>query len=201
MKIKHLVPAVFFAFGLTLAAKAGITNAWYTGGPNDGITINPYSWTGPDTTSLSLSVPFSQTGSSGYINFGVNANSDPAFTMNNSVNNDTGFTWIGYDVQITMSQPFTFSGVNVTLPADWTVGPINGPTGGGPYTGDFLLLAGTPLPTGGVLDFGFTLNFSGPVSFQEVDTPVPAAPEPGTLGLLAVGAAVLGTKVLRRRKA
>jgi len=125
---------------------------------------------------------------------------DPSLTLLHSINNDTGYTWTNYDVTITMSQSFSLSGVTVDNGwSDVVTAPV---LMGSSWVGYIDLYAapyGTPVLVNGILDFGYTMSFTGSVSFSETLTPGPApVPEPGVMALLSLGAA--GWSARRRRK-
>jgi hypothetical protein len=57
---------------------------------------------------------------------------DPTLTLSSSVNNDTGFAWNGYQVNVVMSVPFAFTAPapNVHNPPinDWFLAAVVPPT-------------------------------------------------------------------------
>lgn len=125
---------------------------------------------------------------------------DPTLTLSSAVENDTGQAWIGYQVNVIMSVPFTFTtpGPTVNNPSvdDWflasTVAPtlqVSGPYAG-EYEGTYNFSAGTPVGIGDELDYLYSIHFSGAMSytFTEEITPMMApVPEPGTIALLTIG--------------
>jgi hypothetical protein len=137
---------------------------------------------------------------------------DPTLTLGSSVNNDSGQAWIGYQVNVIMSTPFTFvtpgPTVNNPPPNDWIVASVVAPTlqVGGNYNGDYLgtinYSGGTPVGIGDELDFLYSINFSGSSSYaftQSVMPEIALVPEPGTITLLAIGGLGFAMRLRRNR--
>ena len=123
---------------------------------------------------------------------------DPTLQLNEVINNDTGLTWNDYHVTIKMSQPFTFSNVGVAN-FGWTYNDITPVLVGSDWIGYINYYAGTPvLPDNSILDFSFSISFTGTASFEE-DLMPSTVPEPGTFALMICGLA--GLLVMRRRSA
>lgn len=125
---------------------------------------------------------------------------DPTLTISSSVNNDTGFAWNGYQVNVVMSVPFAFTAPapNVQNPPtpDWFLAAVVPPTlqGGGPwvgfYEGTLDFSAGTPVGIGGKLDFQYTISFGSSTHYILTQEMIPSEitiPEPSTVALLAIG--------------
>ena len=125
---------------------------------------------------------------------------DPTLTLSSTVNNDTGFAWNGYQVNVVMSVPFAFTAPapNVQNPPtpDWFLAAVVPPTlqGGGPwagfYEGTLDFSAGTPVGINGVLDFQYTISFGSSTHYiltQEMIPSMVTIPEPSTIALLAIG--------------
>jgi hypothetical protein len=120
---------------------------------------------------------------------------DPTLLMLNQIDNETGFAWTGYDVNIKMSSTFLISNVSVSNPADWTF-TITQPTlQGSEYIGTISYVGGTAVQPLGTFDFGYAISFDGATSYQFCQEMVPV-PEPVTMSLLGLG----GLVMLRRRK-
>jgi len=169
--------------------------------PQDSVVSDPtYSW-GHETTESGvtylMNVSGDQSGSSGTLETSVTTDTttDPTLVVGNDVNNDTGFTWTGYDVSVSMSNPFSLYNALVTTPSDWTASVTAPALIGGQYVGYIDYSAGTPIPNGGELDFQYTLQFTGSLSYSFTETVTPV-PEPASIGLLTMGVVAL----LARRK-
>ena len=126
---------------------------------------------------------------------------DPTLTISSSVNNDTGFAWNGYQVNVVMSAPFLFTAPapNAQNPPanDWFLAAVVPATlqGGaspwsGYYEGTLDFSAGTPVGINGKLDFQYTISFGSSTHYiltQEMIPSMVTIPEPSTIALLAIG--------------
>jgi hypothetical protein len=130
---------------------------------------------------------------------------DPTLTLASAVDNDTGFAWLGYRVNVYMSVPFAFvtPGPSVNNPptGDWLVASVVAPAwNGSQYEGTLYLSSGTPVGIGGELDFLYSINFASATHYAFTQEMIPLAttvPEPSTLGLMGIGA--LGLALRSRR--
>jgi hypothetical protein len=132
---------------------------------------------------------------------------DPNLTIHNTIDNDTGFAWTGFIVNVYMPVAFTVSNIIAYDPNDWTGTLTMAPTSGTwmidgnprtAYKATITYTGGTAVqPDTDSFEFGYKIKFSGATSYdfcQEM-TPIP---EPVTLALLGFGAAGL---ISRRRRA
>jgi hypothetical protein len=100
----------------------------------------------------------------------------PTLTQSITVNNDSGYLWSGYQVNVIMSVPFTFvsPGPSVQTPTtdDWYVAGVSVPTlqVSGPYSGLYegtlYYSAGTPIGIGGELDFVYSIHFASSTDYS-----------------------------------
>lgn len=147
-----------------------------------------------------LALPFHQYGS-GNIAGGILTDTpgDPTLSILNTINNDTGFSWTGYLVDVTMSHAFTLANPKV-FNAGWTASITQPAWNGSEYSGQVAYTGGVAVPDGQLLVFGYDITFEGATQFDfsQKLTPVP---EPGTMGFLALGAlAFAGFGFLRRQR-
>ena len=129
---------------------------------------------------------------------------DPTATLYTSIDNDTGYDWTAYDVNVYMTKPFTLSSPAVFADG-WSVGSYDSTATleDGRYEASVHFVGGTPVPTGtgtdnetdpGTLDFSYKLSLTGSVNYCQEMIPIP---EPGTLALVLVGLA--GSLVTRHK--
>ena len=180
----------------TFANAGSILNATAYGDQNIECYLYTFSPTDQSLLMGTGAMPMDQY-SSGTVSGYITTDGDPTMTIGNNIENDTGFSWTGYIVGISMSQFFTISAPAVSNPG-WNISISQQPPVGGPFTGQLILTqgSGASIPVGGVLDFSYKVTFGGSGGYSTTLTPVP---EPGTAGLVALG--LLGGWFVRRRRA
>jgi hypothetical protein len=122
---------------------------------------------------------------------------DPTVKVINSIDNDTGLTWSGYHVDVSMDRTFSISDALGSTPGDWTGSITQQPVPvGSVWVGQLDFSAGTPVANGGTLEFSYKITFGGSshYNYNQDMTPVP---EPGSIVLLVGG--LLGLLAVRRR--
>lgn len=124
----------------------------------------------------------------------TNTELDPTLRIINAIDNDTAFAWTGYQVNFSMSKPFTLSSVSVLGPTGWTANYPTGSITTGTAAIVFTMPAGgTPIGVNDTITFSFKASFLGGASYAMEMTPTP---EPATMSLLALG----GLAMLRKRR-
>jgi hypothetical protein len=116
------------------------------------------------------------------------ATADPVLAITKNISNNTGLTWVGYNIDLNPIEPATFVGTptsdKMTL------------TGQTATSLDFGLPA--PVPSGQSVSFTFNVNIPSPGPFQFTLSQSPVAvPEPAAI--LVVGLALLLIPVTTRR--
>ena len=188
------VSAALLLFGASQAS-ADITNIWYADDGDGGLVCPTY----PPTSGDSLDIYGDQYWGPGHVlvNIATDTAEDPTLTLNNVIDNDTGFDWTGYIVNVYLNKSFTFSGISVANPSGWTgavtISPaFNGMSG--LWEGQITYTGGTPVNTiigdpNNNLDFTYKVTFSGATQYTLTEEVTPV-PEPGAVLLTLVGLAV-----------
>lgn len=204
--MKKLSVFLIMAGGLIYCSigRANITNVYFQDDGDGAISCPLYTWNGSATAVTAPVDGIENRAGAAQIlgNITLDSATDPALTLNSAINNNTGFEWTAYNVNVYMSSSFTLTGVNVTIPDGWSVNvvqPSPFASDYGTYKGQLQFTGGTPVALGNGLSFTYTLNFSGYESFsfcQEM-TPVP---EPGAFSFLAMGSLLLGGFLVAGRR-
>lgn len=181
-------------WGLCSVAQASITGVTATGDENVSVPVYTFS-----ATDSQLTLNETQLGAGNVTgDITTDVPGDPTLTIQNVINNDTGYAWTGYHVNVFMTQPFTIANTIVLNPG-WTGSVTQQPIlSGGVYGGQIDYLGGTPVLNGQILSFSYQITFGGSASFSQELIPVP---EPGSLSLLLGGGLLLaGLMFIRQRR-
>jgi hypothetical protein len=180
-------------------SSANITNvnAWGT----SGFSYTNWAWSGNASAVTMQSGGNQLSAGNLMIKVLTTDSSDPTLKIDNSIDNQTGFSWTQFKVNIYMPVSFTLTNVVVNTPADWSVFSFNQTATftGSNYLDTVVYNAGTPIPPTGTIDFGYWVQFSGSPSYIITQELIPV-PEPGTLSLVAVSGILLGGFALGRRR-
>lgn len=204
MKINLLaVSLCFFGWSVSRATVTSVPTWSYGGGF---YCYAPVLSTDSGTGAQSLGINGTQSGL-GSLGLSILTDTayDPTLTINESINNESSFTWTGYNLSISMNQSFSIGSAGVSAPAGWTA-TITAPSGpvAGIYTGTIDFVGGTavgifPGPNS-TLDFGYQVTFSGATQYTLTESANPV-PEPGAFNLLIAGGLLFcGWTVTLRRK-
>jgi len=164
---------------------------WECADDGDGAVECTASW---DQDTYELGIDGVQNWSPGHVlgSFTTDTEEDPAVWILNMIENDTAFDWTGFKVNISMSKTFNIS--NVSGPDGWTFGITSPVENAGTWTGiiEWDMGTGSAVAIGESGSFNYKLTFLGSIQYCQEMIPLP---EPGTLGLLALG----GLAFLRRK--
>lgn len=191
MKRLVVVLASAIAFAHFTISNAAITNVWLE---NPGSVQWTRQLNGENAT---IWMTGTQTETNWQVFGGVETDSleDPVLTLNGTVLNNTTGAWVGYQINVLMSIPFTFvaPGPSVANPPtnDWYVWAVWQPWWTGTeYKGTLWFSAGTPVPVGDSLEYIYSIDFSGTLGFQFCTQMIPwftPIPEPSSFVLAGLG--------------
>jgi PEP-CTERM motif len=204
----RIIVSVVATFGFCLVSQAGITSATWWTESSQSFTGAGYSF--HDALLAASGVQYASSAKLvGTIQ--TDTPSDPTLTLGSTVNNDTGNPWLGYQVNIAMDQPFTFTtpgpSVNNAPANDWFVASIVAPTLqiSGPYAGKYegtlLFSEGTPVGVGGTLDWAYSISFGSSTDYSFTQEMIPLfspIPEPSALALIGMGGLILVLHLARK---
>ena len=210
MKVKTILVSVVATSAFCLVSQAGITSATWWTDDSQSFTGSGYSF--HDTLLAASGVQY---GNSARLvgTIQTDTPSDPTLTLGSTVNNDTGNPWLGYQVNVAMDQPFTFTApgpsVNNAPANDWFVASIVAPTLqlSGPYAGEYegtlLFSEGTPIGVGESLEWAYSISFGSSTDYSFTQEMIPLfspIPEPSALALVAMGGLVLVLHLARKSR-
>lgn len=203
----RILSTIAMLLAATAVSRADII-AWGAADDGDGAITCQSSWDAGTTT---LSIVGNQYWGPGHVGtdplsdrafFQTDTPLDPTVTVRNTIDNDTGFSWTAYHVNVYMTKTFTLSAATIYTPSTsepgWSGSVTVSPAvwNGTEYEGQLDFTGGTPIPNGGTIDFSYKMSFIGSVQYCQEMIPVP---EPGTFALLLSG--LIGLAVFRRRTA
>lgn len=210
--MKKLVVALIAIATLALVstAQASITNAWWDADGDGVLECSTTSWD-PITSTLWMEGAHCYD-TAGHMEGLIQTDTplDPTLTLSGSVQNQTSFAWIGYQIKIRMSVPWNWTtpGPTIENPPlyDWFITSQAGPwhIGGGIYEGIFDYSSGTPVGVGETLNWLYSIDFSGGLNIQFTQEMIPWStqiPEPGSLALVGLGGLMLVHRLRRNRRA
>lgn len=188
--------------GLVSSAQADIID-WNCEDDGDGAIVCVAQLGDKDGDEYPMSIEGNQFWSPGHMVgwFQTDTPDDPTIRVINTIDNETGFSWTAYRLNLFMSAPFTLSAAVVYDPVDWTATITQQPIWNGTnYQGQIDYSGGTAIAPGGSLEFGYKMSFSGSTSYNFTQEMIPI-PEPSAGVLLAgLGTTLAGIWLFRRRR-
>jgi hypothetical protein len=193
---RTLFALAVLCISLTWAAvgRAEIT-AWQCDPGGSDATGVQVDWNRESEDAYQLHIQRSQSTAAGptLLDFATDTPDDPKITSINEVLNDTTAAWIGYHLTVTLNTPdpltsYYLDQLSVSNPSDWTATITQPMTAVGQnaagqyeYVGRIDLAGGTPVGTGGELDFRYALIFAGSTMYHAIQEQSPEfAADPGT---------------------
>jgi len=169
-------------------ASASVINADCADDGDGAILCHSFNW---DSGLATLSVVETQNWAPGHIlpNFYTDTPEDPVVWLRKSVENDTGFTWTGYQINVSLAQGFSIP--DAAGPTGWSWNITQPTLQGSVYLGTIDYTyggAGTEILNTNWADFGVKLSFAGTSHFCVEQIPIP---EPASMLLLGLGVLVV----------
>jgi hypothetical protein len=173
MKKLIILLVVIVTLACYSVSNASITNAWWHDDGSGAVVCTNWTFSGSTLQMWGI-----QYGNPGRMLAFVQTTDplDQALTLGSSITNDSGITWLSYQVNVIMSVPFFFvaPGPIVDNPptSDWYVASVLQPRlqVGGPYNGLYggtlYYNGGTPIGIGGELDYLYSIQFAGATSYS-----------------------------------
>jgi len=201
MKKQGMVLAILAVLIFCSTSRANITNMTYASDGDGAFVCNPWSWNG-NASAVPVNVYGDQYSAPGHLILNVLTTDaeDPTLKIDNSIDNDTGFAWTQFTVNLTMAVPFTVTNVFVSTPADWNTISFDQAAvfTGSNYLATVIYDTGAPITTNGGIEFGYWVKFSGSPAYTITQEMIPV-PEPGTLALAGMGMLLI-VRVVRHRR-
>jgi hypothetical protein len=218
MKKLVVILTAVAALALSSTTYANITSAWWAPDGDNAILCPQPGWTNsaPGATS-SLLMYGDQYGVPGHMAGQIATDSplDPTLFLGGTIGNDTGQAWLGYTINVILNKNFSFgpSFPTVDNPPNsdgWFVAALNAPVlqNSGPWNGYWLGTivyskgAGSLIGVGQDMDFGYSITFSGAMSFSFVQEMIPSytnIPEPSAFVLAGIGSLIFALRLRRNR--
>src|SRR4051812_31545461 len=133
MKNPSLLAFVFAGFAFCSTSQANITNMVWNPGNAGGAV-----WSYYHLYDNIVTLHGAEHTTSGSMACQLFADSplDPTLTLNNTLDNDSAFSWTGFHVEVTMDRIFTLSAAAVNVPGNWSATISQQPSlVGGLYSG------------------------------------------------------------------
>ncbi|MFO1477307.1 MAG: hypothetical protein U1F98_11710 [Verrucomicrobiota bacterium] len=175
-----------------LASRAEITGVQCT---SDSYLQSHYYWNYADAISMTAD-QYSAATMQGTI--WTDSPEDPTLTIGLTINNDTGFPWTAYHINVSMSQVFTISSPTVANPG-WTAVIQQQPVwNGSTYLGQLEFTGGSPVGLDQLLSLSYQITFTGATQYAFGQELIPV-PEPSPASLLALAGLLLFAHPIRAR--
>lgn len=202
MKWRGIALGIVAILVLVSTTRANITNLTYASDGDGAFVCSNYLWQG-SSPSVNFHVYGDQFSAPGHMLTDVLTDSanDPALIIGSSVDNDTGFAWTSYLVNVYMATTFTITNVTVTSPLnDWTVVSVSPVTfTGSNFVANIVYDTGTPIAIGDTLDFSYKLQFASSTHYAFTQEMIPV-PEPGTVVMVTMSGLLFASLALARRR-